>query len=64
MDILQRNRIHPPVTCDGQVNMTARPGDSVVVRKKPHPLRLLHPVGHCFYASCRDKLRWSNALVD
>lgn len=64
MDILQRNRIHPPVTCDGQVNMTARPGDSVVIRKKPHPLRLVHPVGHSFYASCRDKLRWSNALVD
>jgi NAD+ kinase len=64
VDILQRNRIHPPVTCDGQENMTARPGDSVLVRKKPYPLRLLHPVGHSFYASCRDKLRWSNALVD
>lgn len=64
VDILQRNRIHPPVTCDGQVNMTARPGDSVVIRKKPHPLTLLHPVGHSFYASCRDKLRWGNALVD
>ncbi|MEP5567711.1 MAG: NAD(+) kinase [Halioglobus sp.] len=64
VDILQRNSIHPPVTCDGQVNMTARPGDSVVIRKKPHRLTLLHPVGHSFYASCRDKLRWGNALVD
>lgn len=64
VDILQRNRIHPPVTCDGQVNMTARPGDTVVIRKKPHRLTLLHPLGHSFYASCRDKLRWSNALVD
>jgi NAD+ kinase len=64
VDILARNRIHPPVTCDGQVNMTARPGDSVHVRKKTHRLTLLHPLGHSFYASCRDKLRWSNALVD
>ena len=64
VDILQRNRIHPPVTCDGQVNMTARPGDSVVIRKKPHVLSLLHPVGHSFYVSCRDKLRWGDALVD
>ena len=64
VDILQRNRIHPPVTCDGQVNMTARPGDSVRVRKKPHHLTLLHPLGHSFYASCRDKLRWGNQLVD
>ncbi|MEH6582943.1 MAG: NAD(+) kinase [Halioglobus sp.] len=62
IDILERNRIHPPVTCDGQVNMTARPGDSIYITKEPHRLTLLHPVGHSFYASCRDKLRWSNAL--
>ena len=64
VDILERNRIHPPVTCDGQVNMTARPGDSVQVTKKPHALTLLHPLGHSFYASCRDKLRWGSALVN
>ena len=64
IDVLSRNRIHPPVTCDGQVNITARPGDSVVIRKKPEKLTLLHPVGHSFYASCRDKLRWSNALTN
>lgn len=64
LDILSRNRIHPPVTCDGQVNMTARPGDSVLITKKPHRLTLLHPLGHSFYASCRDKLHWSNALVN
>lgn len=64
VDILDRNRIHPPVTCDGQVNMTARPGDSVYISKKPHRLTLLHPVDHSFYASCRDKLRWGDALVN
>ena len=61
---LARNRIHPPVTCDGQVNMTARPGDSVLVCKKQHALTLLHPMGHSFYSSCRDKLRWGDALVN
>lgn len=64
IDVLARNRIHPPVTCDGQVNMTARPGDSVLLRRNPAVLTLLHPPGHSFYASCRDKLRWSGALVD
>jgi len=64
VDILERNRIHPPVTCDGHITMTADPGDSVHIRKKPHKLTLLHPLGHSFYASCRDKLRWSNALVN
>lgn len=64
VDILARNRIHPPVTCDGRSSMKARPGDSVHITKHPHRLTLLHPLGHSFYASCRDKLRWSNALVN
>lgn len=64
VDILNRNRIHPPVTSDGRANMKARPGDSVHINKYPHRLTLLHPLGHNFYASCRDKLRWGNALVD
>ena len=64
IDVLGRNRIHPPVTCDGQVNMTARPGDSVLLRRNPSVLTLLHPRGYSFYASCRDKLHWSGALVD
>jgi NAD+ kinase len=64
IDISDGNRIHPPVTCDGQVNMTALPGDSVQVYKKSHGLRLIHPLDHNFYASCRDKLRWSNSLVE
>lgn len=64
IDISERNRIHPPVTCDGQVNLTAMPGDSVQIYKKPHSLILIHPPEHSFYASCRDKLRWSDSLVD
>lgn len=64
IEIAARNSIHPPVTCDGQVNMTARPGDSVHVYKTPHQLILIHPVGHSFYASCRDKLGWSHSLVE
>jgi len=63
VDVLPRNEIHPLVTCDGQLSLTALPGDSVTVRKKQEPLTLLHPPGHSFYASCRDKLRWSDALV-
>ena len=64
VDIVDSNRIHPPVTCDGQVNMTARPGDSVHIYKKQHELILIHPLDHSFYASCRDKLRWSHSLVE
>jgi NAD+ kinase len=63
INVVSRNRIHPPVTCDGQVSLTAQPGDSVLVRKKEKQLTLLHPPGYSYYASCRDKLRWADALT-
>jgi len=63
IDVVSRSNIHPPVTCDGQVSITALPGDSIFVRKKTGRLTLLHPPDYSFYASCRDKLRWSDALV-
>lgn len=63
IDVVSRNQIHPPVTCDGQVSLTALPGDSVYIRKKAERLTLLHPPGYSFYASCRDKLRWSDTLA-
>ncbi len=63
IDVVSRNQIHPPVTCDGQVSLTALPGDAVVVRKKKERLTLLHPPGYSFYASCRDKLRWADTLA-
>lgn len=62
--ITDRNQIHPPVTCDGQVRMTAQPGDAVTITKRPHKLRLIHPLGHSFYASCRQKLGWSTRIGD
>ncbi len=63
IDVVSRNDIHPPITCDGQISITALPGDSVKIRKKLRELTLLHPLKYSFYASCRDKLRWSDALV-
>ncbi len=58
IEIRPGNQIHPPVTCDGQVNITAAPGDVVYISKKRHKMRLIHPLDHSFYASCRDKLGW------
>ena len=63
IDTLERNKNNPLVTCDGQVSLTLKPGDLVMVKKKSRALRLLHPPGYSFYASCRDKLRWSDALT-
>lgn len=63
LEVNGRNAIHPPVTCDGQVIITTEPGDTVIISKKRHKLKLIHPIGHSFYASCRDKLGWGSGLV-
>lgn len=57
------NFIHPVVTCDGHFSIDAEPGDMIIVRKKPHRLTMIHPLGHNFYAACRDKLGWGNKLT-
>lgn len=59
--ICDTNGAAVPVTFDGQVNLTAQPGDAVYVTKKPHKLKLIHPLAHSFYASCRDKLGWNTS---
>ncbi|HEY9032327.1 MAG TPA: NAD(+) kinase [Pseudomonadales bacterium] len=62
--IAEDNRIHPVVTCDGHLSIKAEPGDTVYIFKKPHKLRMIHPLNHNFYAACRDKLGWSSKLVE
>ena len=36
--------------------------DRIVVRRYPHAIRLLHPVGHNYYDMLREKLHWSETL--
>lgn len=54
------NETYPHVSCDGQTHITCAPGDTVTISKKPQRLRLIHPLDHDFYKTCRDKLGWSN----
>jgi NAD+ kinase len=56
--ICEGNLAPLPVSCDGQVHLTAQSGDVVYITKKPHKLKMIHPLTHSFYASCRDKLGW------
>jgi len=44
---------------DGQIYMEAELGDCIRVRRKQKSLKLLHPIGHDFYATCRSKLNWA-----
>ncbi|HSG60215.1 MAG TPA: NAD(+) kinase [Pseudomonadales bacterium] len=55
---------HPQISCDGQVHMNLHPGDEIYINKKPHRLKLIHPMDHDFYATCRDKLGWGGRLAE
>ncbi len=64
-----RIRIHigagaatPKVSCDSQVDQSLAANDEVRIAKHPHPLRLVFPIGHNFYESCRSKLDWATRL--
>ena len=57
------NDIYPQVSCDGQEHIACAPGDTLIIRKKPQNLRLIHPLDHNFYAICRSKLGWSSRLT-
>ena len=36
--------------------------DRILVRRCPHEIRLLHPLGHNYYHMLREKLHWSETL--
>lgn len=36
--------------------------DRLRIKRAPHDVRLLHPVGHSYYRMLREKLRWSESL--
>jgi NAD+ kinase len=55
---------HPYISCDGQVHLNAAPKDIVLITKKPHTLKLVHPLDHSFYGACRTKLGWSGRLAE
>lgn len=57
--ITENNETYPHVSCDGQTHLVTKPGDVIYIRKKPHKLKLIHPLGHDFYQICRSKLGWS-----
>ena len=58
----RENTINPVVSCDGHNHISVKPGDAIYIQKKPHKLRMIHPLNHNFYEVCRDKLGWGNRL--
>ena len=63
LDVMRQRSILPLVSCDGAVRFQTEAGDSIVIRKKSGPLRLIHPLDYNYYEACRSKLGWGNRLV-
>ena len=49
---------------DGFDSLNLKTGDVVKINKAKSDLTLLHPTEHDFFDSCREKLGWSNNLLD
>jgi NAD+ kinase len=47
---------------DAHSHFDVRDGDHVRVKRYGHTIRLLHPVGHSYYAMLREKLGWSGSF--
>jgi len=47
------------LSLDSHLNFPLKKGDIVSISKSASPLTLIHPLGHDFYSSSRNKLGWS-----
>lgn len=54
---------HVHITCDGQDSLELGVEDRVLIRKSPHPVRLIHPSGHDHFDTLRAKLGWGGKRI-
>ena len=47
---------------DSHSHQELKERDKILVRRCPHSIRLLHPLGHNYYHMLREKLHWSETL--
>lgn len=62
MEILVLHAVDASVHFDGQSHIELQLNDWVVVRRSENNIRLLHPLGHSYYDTLRQKLRWGEKL--
>ena len=57
-------KVKAKLNMDGFDSLNLKIGDVVKINKAKSDLTLLHPTEHDFFDSCREKLGWSNNLLD
>lgn len=53
-----QGQVHAQISCDGQINLGVVAGDRIQIRKKEHPVTMIHPVDHDHFHILREKLNW------
>ncbi len=59
VELLMHSNLDALVHFDSHSHFDLQAHDRVEVRRCPHTVSLLHPVGHNYYAMLREKLGWS-----
>ncbi|MEM7401189.1 MAG: NAD(+) kinase [Pseudomonadota bacterium] len=57
----EQNRHTALASIDGQIDMDFMPGDTIVIEKSEHVLRLIQPMNYDYFDVLRVKLRWSTS---
>ncbi|MDF1677909.1 MAG: NAD(+) kinase [Legionellaceae bacterium] len=60
LHISEHNEIPLRISCDGHDSYPIEPGTSVMIKKNPHTLELLHPKDYHYYDTLRVKLGWGS----
>ncbi|MDD5404496.1 MAG: NAD kinase [Sulfuricella sp.] len=62
LEVLLLHAVDASVHFDGQSHFDLQLNDWVVVRRSERNIRLLHPLGHSYYDTLRQKLHWGEKL--
>jgi NAD+ kinase len=53
----------PQLSCDGHIRRAVQVGETIVIRKKPETLKLIHPKDYNYFDTLRTKLHWENTGI-
>lgn len=60
INFIKTKEINAQVTCDHIAIPDVLISDTILIKKDPNPITLLHPENHDFFHTLRDKLSWSS----
>jgi NAD+ kinase len=62
LEILIHRAVGGQLQCDSHSSFSLQEDDLVVIEKYAEPVCLLHPLGHSYYHTLREKLLWNKSL--